>query len=793
MDSEENNLTIVHCDHCNTPLNVTGFSPYTLVECTDCKNFTRTSSRLGSYNITSRLGVGGMSLVFRAEDETLGREVALKVLNQTYSSQPERIEKFEHEAKVMALVSHPNVVKIYSVGKSNGLFYIAMELVDGNNLEAKIAEKQGVPEREALTIAIELAEGLRAGYEAGVLHRDMKPANVLFNKKGEAQIVDFGLALLSGDQSEEEEIWATPQYAPPEVLERKPEDFRSDIYSLGATLYHVFSGKPPIVSDTQSIAELLELKKTIPPLGEKVPSLSAETCRIVDRAMSYDPVDRFSSYEELIEVLKNAAGLMDRGESLSWMHVKRLQKRDQLKKILYVSGGGVLVLIGGLIFIFSSEKKDDEEITQGTGGEGGVAIVNTNPSAEEQRMAAQRKAGEEYVAARKLFFEKQYRVAAVMYEKVVRTPDVYPLTGAWAALEGYASYILSGEEESGLKLLQMANSRNSQGDSSDANEIKLRKLIASLVEPALIKEDFCREYMESFPPVYFIAALKAWTQGELTLASELLDKARKDASDQEWNKQSLSIAENGIQDLKLLIPVENLPEDDSFELGLKIKYLENLSLTGNYSQVYREKRVGKLNRSLEQMRVGESRIMQGGEALRTEKEWKEGFALLQRKEFARAELYFLSIAESKTPENRDLYFLLAELSGEASQFLNYIGAIITASGNEHHVEGVEGEPVIIKKIKAGNPVVEVNGKDKSVKWSQISSKSLLQIYKQNTHMMKNVPKEAKIEIVYNSFVYAFLSNERQQAALIKGELSKLEQEIVEQWKGKREKLLSFGL
>ncbi len=175
---------------------------------------------MGPYRITGKLGKGGMSVVFRAEDAVLGREVALKVLNDTYAGDALRCERFEREARIMARVSHENLVQLYAVGRDQGLFYIAMELVEGNGLDALIAAEERVPEDRVLRLTLDIVRGLDAAWNAGLMHRDIKPANVLLSPDGAAKIVDFGLSLLHSESDMEREIWVTPYYAAPETLLR---------------------------------------------------------------------------------------------------------------------------------------------------------------------------------------------------------------------------------------------------------------------------------------------------------------------------------------------------------------------------------------------------------------------------------------------------------------------------------------------------------------------------------------------------------------------------------------------
>lgn len=243
MNPQQDN--IVHCPECGQAMDVSQLPPYANAICPGCQALTRVKTRMGPYRITGKLGKGGMSVVYRAEDSVLGREVALKVLNDTYAGDALRSERFEREAQIMARVSHENLVQIYAVGRDQGLFYIAMELVEGSGLDALITAEERVPEDKVLRLTLDIVRGLDAAWNAGLMHRDIKPANVLQSPDGVAKIVDFGLSLLHSESDVEREIWVTPYYAAPETLLRGEEDFRTDMYALGATMYHCWWALPP--------------------------------------------------------------------------------------------------------------------------------------------------------------------------------------------------------------------------------------------------------------------------------------------------------------------------------------------------------------------------------------------------------------------------------------------------------------------------------------------------------------------------------------------------------------------
>jgi hypothetical protein len=272
----------------------------------------RVRRRFDHFMIVRQIGEGGMSRVFEAEDETLGRRVALKILNRRYSRDAERLEQFRQEALITASVTHPNVIKLYSVGHDQGYFYLAMELVGGGSLEGRIRKEGKLTEGDALRIGHQVAEGLRAAQNLGLIHRDVKPANILFTESGTAKVVDFGLALFTERGPDKSaEIWATPYYVAPEKILQNQEDYRSDIFSLGATLFHALTGSPPHQADTHSIEELRRIKSRRVELGDSGLRFSPRTEHVIDHMLSFNPQDRFANYDAVVEELRLADGLLN--------------------------------------------------------------------------------------------------------------------------------------------------------------------------------------------------------------------------------------------------------------------------------------------------------------------------------------------------------------------------------------------------------------------------------------------------------------------------------------------------
>src|SRR6202040_4362328 len=223
-------------------------------------------SKLGAYEITGAIGAGGMGEVYRAHDTKLGRDVAIKVLPEAFAHDPERLSRFQREAKILAALNHPNIATIHGLEQSNGTSYLVMELVSGETLAERVKRDGAVPIEEALGIAKQIAEALEAAHEKGIIHRDLKPANVKVTPEGKVKVLDFGLAkAFSGDASKEDPsnlptltmpptmhgvILGTAAYMSPEQARGKAVDKRTDIWAFGCLLFELLTGRQAFQGNT---------------------------------------------------------------------------------------------------------------------------------------------------------------------------------------------------------------------------------------------------------------------------------------------------------------------------------------------------------------------------------------------------------------------------------------------------------------------------------------------------------------------------------------------------------------
>jgi serine/threonine protein kinase/Tol biopolymer transport system component len=276
--------------------------------------------KLVHYEILGELGAGGMGEVYLAEDSKLGRQVALKVLPPDMAADPERLERFQREARALASLSHPNIVHIYSVEEAEGLHFFTMEVVRGESLD-KILPSGGFPLETFFQLAVPLAEALSAAHDRGVTHRDLKPSNLLVTEdERRIKIVDFGLAKLAPEQSSplmtqlpteavtaEGRILGTAPYMSPEQVEGKPVDHRTDVFSMGVVLYGMATGQHPFQGDSSPSLISSILKDNPPPLIEVNRRLPRQLGRIIHRCLEKEPLNRFQSARDLYNDLRDLA------------------------------------------------------------------------------------------------------------------------------------------------------------------------------------------------------------------------------------------------------------------------------------------------------------------------------------------------------------------------------------------------------------------------------------------------------------------------------------------------------
>jgi beta-lactam-binding protein with PASTA domain/predicted Ser/Thr protein kinase len=254
----------------------------------------------GRYRIVRKLGAGGMADVYLAEDQELGRRVAIKILNGRHANDDQFIERFRREAKNAAALNHPNIVSIYDRGEAEDTYYIAMEYLDGRTLKELVVTRGKAPVNVAIEYTRQILSALRFAHRHGIVHRDIKPHNVLVDGDGRVKVTDFGIARAGTSQmTETGSIVGTAQYLSPEQARGGEVDQRSDLYSLGVVLYELLTGKTPFEGDTPVEIAMKHLSNPPKPPSELRRDIPAELDKVVLRALAKDPEDRYQSADEM--------------------------------------------------------------------------------------------------------------------------------------------------------------------------------------------------------------------------------------------------------------------------------------------------------------------------------------------------------------------------------------------------------------------------------------------------------------------------------------------------------------
>lgn len=258
------------------------------------------------YEIIDRVGSGGMADVYKAKCHRLNRYVAIKVLKQGYSSDAKFVAKFRGEAQSVAGLSHPNIVNVYDVGEDNGLYYIVMELVEGITLKKFIEKKGKLDVKEAVGIGIQIAQGMEAAHNNHIIHRDIKPQNIIISKEGKVKVTDFGIAKAATSNTITSNAMGSVHYISPEQARGGYSDEKSDIYSLGVTLYEMLSGKVPFEGESTVTVALAHIQNEATPLEELDATIPLSLSKIVQKCMQKKPDMRYMSSAALISDLKRS-------------------------------------------------------------------------------------------------------------------------------------------------------------------------------------------------------------------------------------------------------------------------------------------------------------------------------------------------------------------------------------------------------------------------------------------------------------------------------------------------------
>ena len=258
------------------------------------------------YEILEKIGTGGMSDVYKAKCHKLNRFVAIKVLKQEFSENANFVSKFRTEAQAAAGLMHPNIVNVYDVGEENGIYYIVMELVDGITLKKYIEKKARLSFKEAVSIAIQVSMGIEAAHNNHIIHRDIKPQNIIISKDGKVKVTDFGIAKAATSNTITSNVMGSVHYTSPEQARGGYSDEKSDIYSLGITIFEMLTGRVPFNGETTVAIAIKHIQEEMPSPKEFVPEIPASVEGIVLKCCQKSPDRRYQNMQELIADLKQS-------------------------------------------------------------------------------------------------------------------------------------------------------------------------------------------------------------------------------------------------------------------------------------------------------------------------------------------------------------------------------------------------------------------------------------------------------------------------------------------------------
>lgn len=315
------------------------------------------------YQIISRVGSGGMADVYKAKDQKLDRLVAVKVLKPEFREDTNFVAKFGKEAQAAAGLSHPNVVNVFDVGEDRGLYYIVMELVEGITLKAYITRKGKLSVKEATSIAIQVSLGLEAAHNRGIVHRDVKPQNIIISTDGKVKLSDFGIAKATNSNTITANVMGSVHYSSPEQVRGGASDARSDIYSLGITMYEMVTGRVPYDGDTTVAVAIKHLQEEMVPPSRYTPDIPYSMEQIILKCTQKNPDRRYQNMAQLIEDLKRS--LLDpQGNFVNLSplsaHAQTVQVTDSDRKQLNQTAQRQR---------YQEDEEEDEDYRQGSGDE----------------------------------------------------------------------------------------------------------------------------------------------------------------------------------------------------------------------------------------------------------------------------------------------------------------------------------------------------------------------------------------------------------------------------------------
>jgi eukaryotic-like serine/threonine-protein kinase len=567
MAAESSASTLQTCPACGASFDTSDAEPLARVECPSCGEKGRAERMFDNFLIVETVGVGGMGTVYKARDTLLDRFVALKLLRKDLEGGLDETAQLQQEARMAASVNHPNIVQVFSSGTDHGQFYLVMELVERGSLDDFIEQHTRLPEEQVLEAGIQTAKGLRAAYAKGLIHRDVKPANILFADEHVAKIGDFGLAGIAAEARGE--IWGTPYYVAPERLNQQPEDFRSDIYSLGATLFHALAGKAPIEGETNSATQLRALKQQPLLLSVVAPKVSPETARVLQRMIAPEPAQRFSSYDELVTEFERAYEKLTGRELIDVATAKRRTRR------IITAGAAVLLIVGFGVFVFVRNTQKQ------------IAIFSTSiPIAELEKQAAE---------ARHQLVLNHYNVAGTAFGRIATEARNRQPLYDWARLQQGLAAMIGRDDGQAHQAFQAVEKAGVKGFPRE--DVDLANFIVAtsktLLSPGRVRSGQLSVKGPSSPELFglFPFALKDISQLDIQDAAQFLEQFVKAQPTGKfaWIAELKPIAQKYLDDCRFYLSWKSQPNPSgdlpTFKKQLKTRSAISDAILGKEKQV----------------------------------------------------------------------------------------------------------------------------------------------------------------------------------------------------------------